>query len=147
MDADLSKLLYKHDLAEAVPGLETEGVISFTRLLRLTDEDVDAMVQKEHFPIMTGRLLKDFIDTWKPGWISWISGSDCQKLTDAVKDGDRGAVKLALLAGRGQCRDLWSQRTPLHEAAKNGQAEVVRLLVESGFDVKARYWCELWSTY
>jgi hypothetical protein len=62
MDQDVAEHLRRHDLGDAVAGLEKEGVYSLERLLQLTDDDVDAMVQKgdfPDFPIMTGRLVKN----------------------------------------------------------------------------------------
>ena len=59
MDQDVAEHLRRHDLGDAVAGLEKEGVYSLERLLQLTDDDVDAMVQKGDFRIMTGRLVKN----------------------------------------------------------------------------------------
>ena len=59
MEKDVAEHLRRHDLGDAVTGLEKEGVYSLERLLQLTDDDVDAMMQKGDFPIMTGRLVKN----------------------------------------------------------------------------------------
>ena len=73
MDKDLSDLLHQGDLGNAVPGLENEGVTSIERLLVLTDNDVDAMVQKQ-LPVEAGRLLKQTIASIQTGWVSLLSG-------------------------------------------------------------------------
>jgi len=74
MDKDLSDLLQEGDLGDAVPGLETEGITSFKRLILLTDSDVDAIVQTHQLPMIVRRLLKQKIASMKPGWWGiWVS--------------------------------------------------------------------------
>ena len=61
MPVSLSKLFSKHDLSDAVPYLEAEGVTSLERLRMVEESHVDKIATRHNIPLMTVELLNSKI--------------------------------------------------------------------------------------
>ena len=116
MDANLKRVLEKHNLRDAVAGLADIGVYDSERLRLLEDDDIDTMVNSNGLPLMTGRLLK----------------SKRSHLITELDEERRTAEKIALEAADA------NGETALMRASRDGNSEVVGQLLAKGADVQAR---------
>ena len=113
MDANLKRVLEKHNLRDAVAGLADIGVYDLERLRMLKDDDIDTMVNSNGLPLMTGRLLKSKMSQL------------ITELEEAVLEERRTAEKIEL-----EKADAKGVTALMRASAKGYTEDVVQLLAK-----------------